>query len=64
MKSISTRDEFTTTPLNATIPNMLIILIFIPSNKCPIIAPTNPKGMALITINGWKKLLKGIAKSP
>ena len=38
-----------------------LILKLNPIIRCPAIAPTKPKGMAIITTKGWVKDRKGIA---
>ena len=44
---------FTTTPVSATIPNIDRMLRLKPMTKCPIVAPTSPKGIADMTMAGW-----------
>jgi len=52
MKSTITKLSLTTTPVRATMPNMERKVKSMPIRICPQIAPTNPNGIALITIKG------------
>ena len=51
-KSTIIKLSFTTTPLNAIIPQIESTLTALPSSKWPMIAPTMPKGITDIMING------------
>ena len=51
-KSIKTMESFTTTPANATRPNILNIVKGIPSKAWPNTAPAQPNGIIAIINNG------------
>ena len=53
MKSTSTRLSLTTTPVSATMPNIDRIVRSSPMITWPQIAPTRPKGIAVMMISGW-----------
>lgn len=63
MKSIITRESFTTTPQRATAPIVDAKLMSIPRIRWPRMAPTTPKGTAAMTISGLTYDSSGIASS-
>ena len=63
MKSIMTRESFTTTPLRPKIPMKETALISIPRIRCPRMTPMNPNGMTAMMMKGLVYERRGIASS-
>ena len=63
MKSIMTRESFTTTPLRPKIPMKDTALRATPRIQWPRITPMNPKGMTAMMMNGFVYERRGMARS-